>query len=98
MRCISFNAHLCGTTTANGEILQFMTSHHPEAIQTDGSIDIYPTGTASDCAMVEVDSFECVPIARTAAQDDKEVFGKIIWDLANPAVDSMPPVTFTTNS
>ncbi|RYP69906.1 hypothetical protein DL769_005147 [Monosporascus sp. CRB-8-3] len=60
---------------------RFSSLHVPRRI---GSVTVNPGGL--DHATIQVQGLECVPFARETAQDDKELFSTVVWDVAAPDV------------
>ena len=83
IQCVSVNPFLCARETAKGEPLPFDSTHHPDTQVMLGNTDIYPSENL-DNAMIQVQGLECVPLSRATAQDDKEAFATIVWDVASP--------------
>ncbi|CAH0038987.1 unnamed protein product, partial [Clonostachys rhizophaga] len=96
IRRISFNPYLCANKAKKGSLLRFLASNHPDALTTDGTIAVYPGDCSSNSALLQVCGFQCVPLAPVTAQDDKEAFAKMIWDVAEPDAESMDLVESLT--
>ncbi|RYP47491.1 hypothetical protein DL768_006463 [Monosporascus sp. mg162] len=84
---VTVNPGLCAREMVNGtEPLPFdavLSSQGDKGIVA-ADIDIYPSGL--DHAMIQVQGLECVPFVRETAQDDKELFSTVVWDVAAPDV------------
>ena len=59
-------------------------------------IDIYPDNV--DYAMIQVQGLECVPFVQQTANDSKEVFSNVVWDVADVDARSIARRTDSTIS
>ena len=90
IRRVSVNPYLCTTQISKGDPLPFDSSHHPDAESMVGNIDVYPSDSNLDHAMVQVEGLTSVPLSRAIAQDDKEAFATVVWDVAHPEIEILP--------
>jgi acyl transferase domain-containing protein len=91
------NPSLCVRETGKGKPLPFASSHDPEVVRMIGNVDIFPGDPDLENAILQIEGLECVPLARASAQDDKEAFATVVWDVASPdpqlAIATDSPVT-----
>ncbi|TVY36834.1 Polyketide synthase-nonribosomal peptide synthetase [Lachnellula subtilissima] len=81
---VSVNPFLCAREMAKGEPLPFHASHNPDTKAMFGDTDVYSNDVDLDNAIMQVQKLECVPLSRATAQDDKEPFATVLWDVASP--------------
>ncbi|KAI0145542.1 hypothetical protein GGR57DRAFT_295646 [Xylariaceae sp. FL1272] len=90
IRKVTFNYALCAAQAVSNDDLSFQ-SVSPLTDGTDstivGDIAIYPKDT--EHAMLQVQGLECIPLSPVTAQDDKEVFSELVWDVAAPDPSSV---------
>ncbi len=81
---LTVNPSLCARETGKGMPLSFASSHHPETVRMIGNVDIFPSDPDLKNAIIQVEGLECFPLSRASAQDDKEAFATVVWDVASP--------------
>ncbi|KAI2620578.1 hypothetical protein GGR54DRAFT_105320 [Hypoxylon sp. NC1633] len=86
---LTINPSLCASQVLKGEPLPFQAYLDPDTIEMVGGSDIYPSDPTIDNAMIQIEEVECVPLSRTSAQDDKEVYAAILWDVAEPDLSTL---------
>ncbi|KAH8899038.1 hypothetical protein GQ53DRAFT_836980 [Thozetella sp. PMI_491] len=84
---LTVNPGLLARGIARGDCLPFDSSHHPDTLRMIGNVDVYPGGDVRNAA-IQVEGLECLPLSRATAQDDKEAFATMIWDVASPDIDA----------
>lgn len=94
---LAVNPSLCARETGKGKHLSFAASHHPETVRMIGNVDVFPSDPGLENAVIQVEGLECFPLSRASAQDDKEAFATVVWDVASPdpqlAIAADGPVT-----
>lgn len=94
---LAVNPSLCARETGKGRPLSFASSHHPETVRMIGNVDIFPSDPDLENAIIQVEGLECFPLSQASAQDDKEAFATVVWDVAAPdpqlAIATDSPVT-----
>lgn len=94
---LAVNPSLCARETGKGKPLSFASSHHPETVRMIGNVDVFPSDPDLKNAIIQVEGLECFPLSRGSAQDDKEAFATVVWDVASPdpqlAIATDSPVT-----
>lgn len=81
---LTINPSLCARETGKGKPLSFASSHHPEEVRMIGNVDVFPSDPDLENAIFQVEGVECFPLSRASAQDDKEAFATVVWDVASP--------------
>lgn len=94
---LAVNPSLCARETGKGKHLSFAASHHPETVRMIGNVDVFPGDPDLENAVIQVEGLECFPLSRASAQDDKEAFATVVWNVASPdpqlAIATDSPVT-----
>lgn len=81
---LAINPSLCARETGKGKPLSFASWHPPDALIMVGNVDIFSSDPDLKNAIIQVEGVECVPLSRALAQDDKEAFATVVWDVASP--------------
>ncbi|GAP92219.1 putative polyketide synthase [Rosellinia necatrix] len=78
---------LCSSITL-GKSCAFDTiqQSHDKGAVISADINLYPY--ESTYAAVHVRGLRCVPLAREAAEDDRNLFAEVVWDVATPNIES----------
>ena len=94
---LAIDPFLCVRETSKRKPLSFASSHHPETVRMIGNVDVFPSDPDLKNAILQVEGLECFPLSRASAQDDKEAFATVVWDVAFPdphlAIATDNPVT-----
>ncbi|RYP91126.1 hypothetical protein DL770_002749 [Monosporascus sp. CRB-9-2] len=87
IRNVRVNPGLCSSAIPKSTLLSF-DSLQPENIQPfSGDVDIY--AESIDHAIIQVEGLTSVPLARTIAMDDRELFATTIWSVASPDAEQV---------
>ena len=78
------NPYLCAREKGRTLALPFASSHHPDCLKMIGNVDIFPSDSYAENAILQVEGLESYPLSRASALDDKEAFATVIWDVASP--------------
>ncbi|TGJ84019.1 hypothetical protein E0Z10_g4733 [Xylaria hypoxylon] len=81
---VALNPHLCKAATAKDKALQFDTVHTQDLPHQNlhCNINIYPE--SQDMAIIQIQGLNAVPIVAHTSLDDREVFSRVVWDVADP--------------
>lgn len=81
---LSVNPSLCARETGKGKPLSFASSHHPESVRMLGNVEVFTGDPDLENTMIQIEGAECSPLIRASAQDDKETFATIVWEVLSP--------------
>ncbi|GAP85075.1 putative Acetyl- synthetase-like protein [Rosellinia necatrix] len=81
---VTINPHLCQATIAKDKALRFDTVHTEDLPHQDlhCNINIYPE--SQDSTIIQIQGLSAVPIVAHTSLDDREVFSRVVWDVADP--------------
>ncbi|KAG6354080.1 hypothetical protein INS49_005051 [Diaporthe citri] len=91
IRKISVNPDLCAREVAKGTPVPFSSLRSPDADFGAMLSDIHLYSTDLENSIIQVQGLECVPLSSATAQDDKEVFSTLHWDVASPNAEAVSP-------
>ncbi|XXG99680.1 hypothetical protein Hte_006021 [Hypoxylon texense] len=91
---IAVNPDLCVTAMVDQSPLHFDSLISSESSDMNGDVDIYANREGN--GMVQIQGLQLVPLAKPTAEDDREVFSYIAWDLMEP--DAQAIVTQNTDA
>ncbi|KAI0112010.1 hypothetical protein GGR51DRAFT_557191 [Nemania sp. FL0031] len=81
IRKVSVNPSLSATAKTDHGLL-FDSFLSCESSTISGDVDLYLNH--EDNAMVQIQGLECIPLMKARAEDDREVFSTLTWDLMDP--------------
>lgn len=84
IKAIRVNPSLCETAKESKHPLAFDCVQPAGASILKGDIDLFSISNDTQHAMIQVESLHCVGFSRPSAQDDKNVFATVSWDVAMP--------------
>ncbi|KAF1994667.1 hypothetical protein P154DRAFT_581615 [Amniculicola lignicola CBS 123094] len=86
---LSINPALCKIHAAK-EPLRFVATHYPDTQNMTGNTELYAGDLSVENAILQIEDMDCVPLARAAPHDDREIFATIEWGLAEPDAGVLP--------
>ncbi|TGJ81686.1 hypothetical protein E0Z10_g7081 [Xylaria hypoxylon] len=85
---VRVNPSLCAvTTTSNSNLVSFDCVLPKDTSAFEGDIDLFTKVDDVEQGMIQIQGLCCVPLTRTTAQNDREMFATTVWDVAAPDGD-----------
>lgn len=91
IRHISVNPDLCAREVANGTPLPFGSVRQSLANDPSLTSDISIYSKDSEHTMMQIEGLESFPFSSNTAEDDKELFSTLVWDVASPDAQAVAP-------